>query len=208
MRRGIFSADIIGLTTLTFGRMFQSPRKGKESAEAQDKRCWRERCHINKDDLVLVPPIAFKLGMEQASKLRNDKVPGKNRSTFTARFKSGIMTDPTAPETLVYAINDESKKLEPVHIDDVIGRTISVPSDGTRGGSKRVPRCFPEIDPPWNIAIGFMVVDADIIEHPEMISETLETAGYQVGIGCNRPGTNGGDHGIFRVENFKFEIIE
>lgn len=206
MKRATYQADIVGLTTLTFGRMLQSERENGESADAHDKRCWRERCHTDRDGYVMWPFIAFKLAMESAAILRGDKVPGKGSSKFTARFKTGVMIDPTAPTTHVYRAN--SGKEERIHIDDITGRSIHVPADGRRGGSKRVPRTFPEVDPPWVVHLSAFIVDADLIEHKDIVTRTLEVAGLQIGIGVNRPGTSGGDHGIFKVENVVFEVIE
>ena len=205
MKRGTFQFDAAGLTPLTFGQMFQSARKSDEGPEAYDERCWKERCHALPDGRVFVPPIAFKLLAEYAATLRGDKVPGKGKSTYTKRIKSGIMLDPTAPPTVVYRII--GGKEEAVTLDNIIGRRIMVPSDGKRGGSTRVGRRFPEVDPPWVVHVSLFVVDLDIIEHPEMLTLCFETGGLQGGIGCNRPSTNGGDHGVFRVENAHFEVL-
>ena len=206
MKRATYTADLVGITTLTFGRMLQSERLNGESADVHDKRCWKERCHALKDGRVIWPGIAFKLGLEQAAKMRMDKVPGKKSSTFTARFKTGVMVDPTAPPTVVYQL--DGTKEDAVTIEGITGRSIYVPSDGRRGGTTRVPRIFPEVDPKWVIHLSLMIVDADLIEHSDVITRTLETAGLQIGIGCNRPGTSGGDHGIFLVETPMFEVVE
>jgi len=207
IRRATYTADIVGITTLTFGRMMQSPRDKGESAEAHDKRCWKERCHTTKEGFVEWPIVAFKMGMVFAAKLKGEKIKGKGQRTYTASFNTGIMPDPTAPPAIIQRKVDGLWRK--VHIDDIEGRDIAVPADGKKGGSKRVYRRFPEIDPPWTIiGLSFVVIDDDLIENPDCITEAFEKAGVQAGIGCNRPQTAGGDHGMFLIENVKFEVLE
>lgn len=199
MRQGRFEADLVGLSTLTFGRQFQSEKMEKESASEHDARCWRERMHRTSDGFVTAQPGGVKQALEFAAGLAQDKVKGKGKATFKARVVSGIWADPSEPQ-IVHV------KGKPVHFEKVEGTSIAVPSDGKKGGSSRVYRRFPEINPPWKIHVAFMVVDSDLIQCPEKLAEYLEMAGLQCGIGCNRPG-RGGDHGRFMVENFKFEVL-
>lgn len=205
MKRATYRFDAVGLTTLTFGQMFQSAKKSDEGPEAYDERCWKERCHALPDGRVVWPSIAFKQLAVSAAKLRGDKVSGKRGATYTQRFKTGLMLDPTAPPTIVYRVVDGEE--DAVTLDTIVGRRIMVPSDGRPGGSTRVGRRFPEVDPTWVIHVSLFVVDMDIIEHSDILTQCFETGGLQAGIGCNRPGTSGGDHGVFRVENQRFEVM-
>lgn len=204
MQRATFSATLVGLTTLTFGRMLQSDRGKGEGADAYDKRCWRERMHTNSDGYALLQPGAVKLAIEYAAKLRSDKIPGKGQQTFTKNIRTGMIVDSTTPSVIEVMIDNEWC---PVPAADVVGRVISVPSDGKRGGTKRVPRKFPEIDPPWRVHVSLVVFDDALIEHSEKLTEYLELAGWQCGIGPNRPETSGGDHGMFQVVSPSFEVI-
>lgn len=206
MRKASFIATIRGMSTLTFGRMFQSEKNKGEGHDAYEKRCWRERMHSDSEGYVILQPGSIKLAMEIAAKLRSDSIPGKGKQTFTKNIRGGMVSDPTVSSMITVPSNDELSEFVGVKVDDVIGRTINVPSDGRRGGTKRVPRTFPEIDAPWRVDIGFMVFDDNLIEHNEKLHEYLELAGWQVGIGVHRPETSGGDHGMFEVEDYVFEV--
>jgi len=200
VRHAIMKATLAGLSTITFGRMLQSDKNQGESAEAHDKRCWRERMTTNESGEVCIHKLAPKLAMEVAAKFRSDSIPGKGKQTFTKNIRTGLVPSPNCD----FTVNDANG--DPILAENVIGRTISVPSDGRRGGSKRVPRKFPEIDPAWSIDIEMLVFDQDLIEHNERLHEYLELAGIQIGFGSHRPETSGGDHGMFEVQSF--ELVE
>jgi hypothetical protein len=201
-------ATITGMSTITFGRMFQSEKNKGEGNDAFEKRCWRERMHVDDDGYVLLQPGSVKLAMEIAAKLRSDSIPGKGKQTFTKNIRGGIITDPSISSRIMVPVRSgEKPEFSGIKAIDVVGRTINVPSDGRRGGTKRVPRTFPEIDAPWRVDVGFIVFDEDLIEHNEKLHEYLELAGWQVGIGVHRPETSGGDHGMFTVDDHMFEVI-
>lgn len=205
MKRGVFRFDAVGMTRLTFGKMLQSEKRKDETHDEYDIRCCKERCHSLPDGRVIVPPIAFRQVGESAAKLRSESVPGKGAAKFTQRFKTGLMLDPTAPPTVVYRIIDGEEQA--VTLDNIDVHRVMVPSDGRRGGTKRVPRNFPEVDPPWVVHVSLIVVDLDLMAHPDVLTRCFETGGIQVGIGCNRAERSGGDHGSFRVVNPSFEVV-
>lgn len=200
LRQAKFTAVLTGISTLTFGRMFQSERREKESAAEHDLRCWQERMHHTDEGLLMVQPGAIKYAIEDAARLASDKVKGKGAAKFTTRIRGGLFPINSPPQII-------SKDGTPIKYEDVPGRLIAVPSDGKKGGTTRVTRKFPELDPPWEVFVAYRVIDADLIQSPEKILEYLESAGLQVGIGCHRPGKSGGDHGQFLVKDFKFEVL-
>lgn len=205
MRKASLEATLVGISTLTFGRMLQSPREKGEGADKHDIRCWRERMHIDSGGRVLLQPGSVKLAIEFAAKLRSDKIPGKGQQTFTKNVRCGMVADPTA--STVIEVQRGSSGWVPALASEVVGRTISVPSDGKQGGTKRVPRRFPEIDPPWRVHVALVVFDDALIEHADRLQDYLELAGWQCGLGVHRPQTSGGDHGMFTVEDFLFEEV-
>jgi hypothetical protein len=84
--------------------------------------------------------------------------------------------------------------------DDVAGQWMHVPSDGKRGGSKRVMRCFPVI-PEWNGEIDILVLDETITK--DVLMEHLAEAGKFIGLGSFRP-RNNGIFGRFTAELISF----
>lgn len=149
--------------------------------EEFEERTWRKRLHVDENGNVFIPPMAFKNVMSEAAKFKPIQIPGKVKTTYTKHFEAGVMC--VAPIPLG------------VKGDDVPGDWVHVPSDGKRGGSTRVLKCFPVL-PKWEAKVELLVVD-DII--PEDIFETvLEDAGKLIGIGRFRP-RNNGYYGRFEV---------
>lgn len=195
--------EIEGLTTLSPGKMLESPKAPKESHGAHDERCWRERLTLDTRGVVILPPLALKKAMEAAAKMRSDTIPGKGKSTYTKHVASGIIPDFDIAQEVMTPTPD-GKKWAPLRGEDVIGVVRHVPSDGKVGGGTRVPRRFPEIPAPWRVSAAFYVISNELQEAPEKLREYLELAGQQIGICRFRPGSqSAGWYGRFRVDGFE-----
>lgn len=150
------------------------PRLPKETDKDHEIRTWRERMHYTPNGRVFIPPMAFKNCISEAAKFSSKQIPGKGKSTYTKHFEAGVLV---------------MDALElPITKDDVRGEWRHVPSDGTRGGSKRVEKCFPVIDE-WKGKVKFYILDETITE--EVFTETLKEAGNFIGLGVFRPRNNG-----------------
>lgn len=113
------------------------------------------------------------------------KLTGK--ATFTKLFVQGIIS--YGP----FALTDHKGK--PLTIDAVQPLKLFVPSDGVRGGGKRVHRIFP-IVPEWQTEIEVHVLDGRITR--EILVEHLQCAGMYIGFGAMRV-ESGGMNGRFAV---------
>lgn len=163
-----------------------APALEKESKDAFEERTWRNRLHRTKDGFVLIPPMAFKNCLSEAAKFLGIQIPGKGKATYTKHFEAGLMVI----EPLVL----------PLRVDDVPGERLHVPSDGKRGGGKRVWRTFPLIAE-WSGKAQFLVIDETITE--KVFAKHLEEAGKFIGIGRFRP-RNNGYYGRFEVESIEW----
>jgi hypothetical protein len=167
------------------GRYHSTPMKDGESHDAYERRTWIERAHINDDGYVIVPMYATKNMMSEAAKFRSLKK--KGQQTYTKHLVSGVR--PTRDMVLN------------VEKGDIIQYPMYVPSDGKRGGSKRVQKFFPVIRE-WQGEANWLITDPEITE--EVFLFTLETAGRSIGLGSFRFANNG-VFGGFSVESFLFE---
>jgi hypothetical protein len=154
----------------------------RETHDDYEKRTWKERLHTDKDGYVFIPASSFSNCIKEAAKFMSIPVPGQGKATYTKNFEAAVMVlDPV--------------KL-PVHKDDVEGLTLHVPSDGRRGGTKRVWKTFPHIHE-WEGDVTFMIYDPIITE--EVFQRVITAAGLLIGIGRGRP-RNSGTNGRFTVE--------
>jgi len=152
-----------------------------------EARTWRNRLHVDKDGFVFIPPMAWKNCLSEAARYKSEKIPGKNRQTYTKHFEAGILA--VDPLRL------------PMKKEDVPGEWLFVPSDGKRGGGSRVDKCFPLIAE-WQGTVTYFVLD-DIIGE-QVFEKHLEDAGNFIGIGLFRPSHNG-FYGRFRIKDLKWE---
>lgn len=167
-------------------KYIQVPKQPKETPDAYEQRTWRERVHTLEDGRIYIPPMAFKNCISSVAKYLGKQIPGKGKSTYTKHFEAGILVlDPV---------------ILPVKKEDVPGEWLHVPSDGRRGGPKRVLKCFPRIDK-WAGDVTFLVLDETITE--EVFDEHLREAGNFIGIGRFRP-INNGFYGRFSVKSLKW----
>ena len=165
-----------------------SEKKTRDETHADfEKRAWPQRCHWNDSGKLYIPPMSFKNCLSEAAKYKSIQIPGKGKSTYTKHFEAGVLVvDP----------------LElPITCDTVSSEWLHVPSDGRRGGTTRVEKCFPLI-PSWEGKVEFLVLDEIITE--EVFREHLQDAGSFIGIGRFRP-RNNGFYGRFRVESIAWK---
>jgi hypothetical protein len=159
------------------------PKLEKEGNDDHEKRTWRERLNVTKDGNVFIPNGAFKNCLSEAAKYLGMQIPGKGKNLYTKHFVSGVMV----PESLILPIKKE----------DVEGEWRHVPSDGRRGGTKRVLKCFPVI-PEWHGEVMFHILDDTITE--SVFDYHLSQAGGFIGIGRWRPANNG-MYGRFKIDS-------
>lgn len=159
------------------------PQGEKESHADYEARTWRQRCHVNEAGNVIIPPMAFKNCLSEAAKYLSIPIKGQGKATYTKHFEAGVMV--TEPVVL------------PIKRDEVKEEWLYVPSDGRRGGPKRVEKCFPLIHS-WTGKVSFMILDDKITE--AVFERVLAEAGSFIGIGRFRP-RNNGFYGRFAVQN-------
>lgn len=156
-----------------------------ETHEEFEKRTWRNRMHT-KDGEVFIPPMSFKNCLSEAAKYKSIQIPGKGKSTYTKHFEAGVL----CVEPLMLGVK----------ADDVEGEWLFVPSDGKRGGTSRVEKCFPVIRD-WSGVVEYLVFDETVTE--DVFRLHLEDAGKFIGVGRFRP-RNNGFYGRFKVENLEW----
>ena len=167
-------------------KKFNSTKGERETHQAFEARVWKERCHVDSGGMLYIPPMAFANSLKEAAKYLSISVPGQGKCTFTKNFEAGVMVVDPAPL--------------PINIGDVTGEWLSVPSDGKRGGSKRVDKCFPVI-PEWSAEVTYHILD-DLITQ-DVFKRVLITSGMLIGIGRFRP-RNCGYYGRFDVVNINW----
>lgn len=163
-------------------------KKTRDETHADfEKRSWVQRCHWSESGRLYIPPMSFKNCLSEAAKYKSIQIPGKGKSTYTKHFEAGVLVvDP-----LELDVTRETIQHEWLH----------VPSDGRRGGTTRVEKCFPLI-PSWEGTVEFLVLDEIITE--DVFREHLTDAGSFIGIGRFRP-RNNGFYGRFKVESIKWK---
>jgi len=175
--------ELEGTSPLSFSRPVAEPKKRGELPADWENRCWKQRLHSKKDQLF-IPAMAFKLALENAA--AGVRIPGGGSATYSKVMRSGVMI------------------FEDVLLDaeenDVVCEELFVPSDGKRGGGKRVLKKFPTLEKTW---MGMLEIECI---HPKLNKEVLirflEDAGRFVGLLRWRP-QNGGLYGRFRVNDYK-----
>ena len=173
--------ELESISPYSQSKYYETEKLSKERPDDYEARTWRDRLHVNADGFVFIPPMAFKNCLSSVAKYLSIQIPGKGKATFTKHIEAGVLVT----EALVL----------PVKKDDVAGEWYFVPSDGKRGGGKRVKRCFPVI-PHWQGAVSFHILDDTVTE--DIFRQHLEEAGKFIGIGRFRP-QNNGFYGRFKV---------
>lgn len=163
-------------------------KKSRDITHADfEEQNWRQRLHVDSNGFVYIPPMSFKNCLSEAAKYKSIQIPGKGKATYTKHFEAGVLCF----TPLVLDIKG----------DDVQGEWLHVPSDGRRGGTTRVEKCFPIIQS-WSGIVEFAIVD-EIIDN-ETFQTHLEDAGRFIGVGRFRP-RNNGFYGRFSVEKIDWK---
>ena len=183
----ICEATLEAVSPYSQSKPTDTPRGDKETAKDHEVRVWRERIHSDNSGQVIIPPMAFKNALSEIAKFLSIQIPGKGKSTYTKHFEAGVLVTQAVPLGM-------SK-------DEVPGEWLFVPSDGMRGGGKRVWKCFPRINE-WKGNVLFYVLDETIT--PDVFEKHLRDAGNFIGIGRFRP-RNNGFYGRFRVVSTKWQ---
>jgi hypothetical protein len=166
---------------------YDVPKLDKELPKDYEARTWQERLHVSPDGHVQIPPMAFKNCLAETAKYLSIQIPGKGKATYTKHFEAGVMI--TEPLVL------------PIKKEDVDGEWLFLPSDGKRGGGKRVSKCMPIIHE-WAGMIAVHVLDETITQ--DVLAEHFDQAGKFIGIGRFRP-RNNGYYGRFEVAKIEWE---
>ncbi len=167
-------------------RYYKVEKKDGELAVDYEVRTWRERCHVDKDDNIIIPPMVFANSIKEAAKYLSLSIPGKSKQTFTKHFEAGVLVT----DSIVL----------PIKKGEVEGEWLFVPSNGQRGGGSRVEKCFPIIRE-WKGTVTFYILDDIITE--DVFKRVLDTCGNLIGIGRFRP-RNLGYYGRFKVVDVKW----
>ena len=183
----VASVKLKSVSPYSQSKHYDVPKLEKENAKDYEARTWRERLHVNADGKVFIPQMAFKNCLSEAAKYLSIQIPGKGKATYTKHIEGGVLV----MEPLVISL----KK------DDVQGEWLFVPSDGQRGGSKRVNKCFPVITD-WSGIVNFQIFDETVTE--DVFTYILTEAGKFIGLGRFRP-RNNGFYGRFSVEKVSWK---
>lgn len=184
------TVQFTGVSPISFSGVVQSPKRDKEAHEDYERRTWMERAHVNQDGYCIIPPQFFKNCLSVTAKYLAMQIPGKGKTTYTKHFEAGVLV------------------VEPVVLDvkrdDLQGEWVHVPSDGKRGGTTRVWKCFPIIQN-WGGIVEFLVLDNTITS--QAFSYHIQQAGKFIGLGRFRP-RNNGYYGRFQVDDIDWRTME
>ena len=194
MRRAVFTC--VGTEPMLFGKRIMESKRPDETNEQLEERAWRQRCTIDENGELAVPSFAVQRSLVWAGKWLNEKIKGENKKTYTRRIECGVQ-----PEAAFFPLSNGKKRLKP---DDVERLDLDVPSQGQRGGGKRVMRYFPRLKPGWSFTASMLILDDAITE--SVFRRHLETAGLYDGMGSMRHGT-GGPNGRYKIESLRFENV-
>lgn len=189
------SATLQGLAPLQFSGPITSIKESGEKHDKFEERTWMERLHSNSDGNIFIPPGALKNCMSEAAQFMGEKIPGRGNATYTKRFVTGLMVI----EPLML-FKPGTKCQEHLTRDDVEKLRLFVPSDGKRGGGKRVWKNFPCVRE-WEAAAEIIVMDTYLIDEIEKVQEYLVQAGIVIGMLAFRP-INNGYFGRWQVTEF------
>lgn len=181
------TAHLRSISPYSQGKYHNLESLDKEAKDDYERRTWKGRLHVNEEGNVVIPPMAFKNMLSEAARYLGIQIPGKGKSTYTKHFEAGVMV----VEPMVLPVNGE----------DVQGEWLYVPSDGKRGGSKRVMRCFPIIHS-WSGTVAIHVLDDTITK--DVLLDHLQQGGQFIGIGRFRP-RNNGYYGRFEVSKLEWK---
>jgi hypothetical protein len=178
---------IKGVSPYSQSKHYETEKLNKELPAAYEERTWRNRMHVTPDGFVEIPGPAIANAVKNAAQFLSISVPGKGKATFTKNFAAGVMV----PNGIIL----------PIKADSVPADRLFVPSDGKRGGGKRVIKFFPRIDD-WGGTCTVFIFDDLITE--DVFRKVLVAAGQIIGLGRFRP-HNWGFYGRFIVESILWQ---
>jgi hypothetical protein len=186
---------ITGLAPYSQSKNYPKVKNQGESDDDHYRRTWREHMHVNGSGTVFIPPTGIKNTISEAAKFLSIPIPGKGKSLYTKHFEAGILV---------------SKPVDlGVRAEDVEYERLFLPSDGKRGGGKRVWKYYPFI-PKWQGEVELVVIDDTVLQSSvsdptkTVLEVVLDGAGSYKGLGRFRPANNG-FYGRFEVSDFKVE---
>jgi hypothetical protein len=175
---------------LSMSKHYSVEKLTKESDGDYEKRTWRERLHYDEKGIVMIPPMAIKNTLAEAARWMGMKIPGKRSATYTKHFEAGVLC---------------MKGISlGIHKDEVQSELLFVPSDGKRGGARRVEKLFPLI-PRWAGPAEFVILDRTITK--EVFKAHLDEAGRFIGFLRFRP-RQGGFYGRFDIKKITWQDSE
>lgn len=157
------------------------PKLPKESGNDYEERTWSHRAHVDENGQIIIPAKQFRFSFQGAAQYLNERIPGRNRETWTKHFRSGLII----PEAIVL----------PERRENISGLWLAMNARGNRGPGPRVMRKMPFVAR-WAGDLTVHVLD-DIITK-EILERVIQHAGMFTGIGQNRP-ENGGDSGRYAL---------
>jgi hypothetical protein len=158
----------------------------KESPDDYEKRSWMYRTHINDDGQIIMPAAQFQFSFQGGAKYLNERIPGRDRETWTKHFRSGLLI----PDAVVL----------PERRETVSGLWLSMNARGQKGPGPRVMRRMPFVAK-WADDLTIHVLDDLITE--DILRRVIQQAGMFIGVGQNRPEV-GGNSGRYTL----VELVE
>lgn len=188
----IATAQLQSTSPYSHARHHQTDKKAKESAADYEERTWREKIHADEETGVcFIPPMALCKSALEAAKYLSIPISGKGKSTYTKHFEAGVR------------VNEANKVILPYKKEEVRGEWVFVPSDGMRGGTRRVMKCFPYFGK-WQGTVEYQIHDDVITE--SVFREVLDLAGTLIGIGRFRP-KNCGFYGMYECTDLQWREL-
>jgi hypothetical protein len=153
------------------------PKLPKEKPDDYELRSWQQRLHVDAQGTAFIPQMSFKMALDSAAKRFSPKIVGKGNATYTKFFEAGVMVF-------------EPLLLPGVTRENVTAQRLFVPSDGVKGGGKRVWKIFPIVHK-WGGIVTFNILDDTITK--DIFETILQQAVSFIGIGRWRPERGGGN---------------
>lgn len=194
----IATVHIVGSSPLMYGKQVFEDKLDEETDAQYEERTCLKKVHVDHEGCIGINPQAIKFSLEWAASWNNMKVPGGagGKETFKRRFTAGVASYDT-----FIRVAREGRDLV---LDDVEVQRLSVPSQGERGGKKRVVRNFPTLNLPWEATFQMVILDHAI--DYDVFSKHIRTSGIFDGIGSMRI-RNGGPNGRYDVKSVVIEPL-
>jgi hypothetical protein len=106
-----FVAELQSSTPLSFGRNHDTPKLPRELEQAYEERTVLHKLHTAAGQ-IYIPPMAFKLCLEQTASYLGEQVPGKGAERYTKHYRQGVL----CPEPVMLGITAEKVRIDKVFI--------------------------------------------------------------------------------------------